>query len=50
MFEHAWPTTGRHPQVMADAALVTYKRQGRTRTYRVNRPRVDLAWSPAGWG
>lgn len=42
MFEHAWPTTSRHLQVMVDAGLVTHERHGRTRTYRVNRPHVDL--------
>ncbi|MER5472828.1 metalloregulator ArsR/SmtB family transcription factor [Streptomyces sp. NPDC002935] len=42
MFEHAWPTTSRHLQVMEDAGLVTHERHGRTRIYRMNRQRVAL--------
>jgi DNA-binding transcriptional ArsR family regulator len=42
MFEHAWPTTSRHLQVMEDAGLVTHERHGRTRIYRMNRQRVEL--------
>jgi DNA-binding transcriptional ArsR family regulator len=42
MFEHAWPTTSRHLQVLLDAGLVTNERHGRTRTYRLDRRPIEL--------
>jgi DNA-binding transcriptional ArsR family regulator len=49
MFSHAWPTTSRHLQVLEDAGLVTTQRHGRTRTYLLNRERIDLATQWLNW-
>lgn len=49
MFEHAWPTTSRHLQVLQDAGLVTHQRHGRTRTYRLDRRRIELVSGWLGW-
>ncbi|MBV8934121.1 MAG: helix-turn-helix transcriptional regulator [Kutzneria sp.] len=49
MFEHSWPTTSRHLQVLEDAGLVTNQRHGRTRTYRLNRKRIELAADWLDW-
>jgi DNA-binding transcriptional ArsR family regulator len=46
MFEHAWPTTSRHLQVLQDAGLVTHERHGRGRTYRLDRRHIELV---SGW-
>jgi DNA-binding transcriptional ArsR family regulator len=49
MFEHAWPTTSRHLQVLEDAGLVTTRRQGRSRTYLLDLERIDLATRWLNW-
>jgi DNA-binding transcriptional ArsR family regulator len=49
MFKHAWPTTSRHLQVLADAGLVTHARHGRTRTYQLNRRRIELVSDWLSW-
>lgn len=49
LFEHAWPTISRHLLVLSDAGLVTTERHGRTRTYRLNRQRIELAASWLHW-
>jgi DNA-binding transcriptional ArsR family regulator len=49
MFEHAWPTTSRHLQVLKEAGLVTHQRHGRTRTYRLNRQYIELVSSWLSW-
>ena len=43
LFEHAWPTTTRHLQVLEAAGLVRHERQGRSRIYRLDRRRLALA-------
>src|SRR6185312_12245677 len=37
VFEHAWPTTTRHIQVLEAAGLLYHEQQGRVRTYYINR-------------
>ena len=49
MFEHAWPTTSRHLLVLEDAGLVTHERHGRTRTYLLNRERIELCADWLAW-
>jgi len=41
-FEHAWPTTTRHLQVLEAAGLLRHERQGRSRRYRLDRRRLEL--------
>lgn len=48
-FEHAWPTTTRHLQVLEDAGLLEHAREGRTRRYRLNRKRLELVSEWIGW-
>jgi DNA-binding transcriptional ArsR family regulator len=49
MFEHAWPTTTRHLQVLESAGLLRHDRQGRTRVYRIDRRRLELARDWLAW-
>ena len=49
MFEHAWPTTTRHLQVLEAAGLLHHERQGRTRIYRIDRKRLELARDWLAW-
>lgn len=42
-FSHAWPTTSRHLRVLAAAGLLAHERRGRTRIYRVNLERLEVA-------
>jgi DNA-binding transcriptional ArsR family regulator len=42
MFEHAWPTTTGHLQVLEAAGLVAQERDGRLRRYTLNRDRLVL--------
>jgi DNA-binding transcriptional ArsR family regulator len=48
-FEHAWPTTTRHLQVLEGAGLLAQERQGRTRHYRINRRRLELVRDWLAW-
>jgi DNA-binding transcriptional ArsR family regulator len=48
-FEHAWPTTTRHLQVLEAAGLLQHKRQGRSRLYRINRRRLELVRDWLAW-
>ncbi len=41
-FSHAWQTTTRHLQVLEAAGLLSHKRQGRQRIYRIERRRLEL--------
>ena len=41
-FEHSWPTTTRHLQVLEDAGLVTHERVGRARRYTISRERLNV--------
>lgn len=43
LFEHAWPTTTRHLQALAEAGLVEQERQGRRQIYRLQRKPLELA-------
>src|SRR3954471_6005285 len=49
LFAHAWPTTTRHLQTLEKAGLVSHQRQGRTRIYLLNRPRLSLVRGWLGW-
>jgi len=49
LFEHAWPTTTRHLQVLEAAGLLDHERQGRQRVYRINRRRLELAHDWLAW-
>jgi DNA-binding transcriptional ArsR family regulator len=48
-FGHAWPTTTRHLRVLAAAGLVSVKKQGRTRVYRIERKRLAVINEWLGW-
>jgi DNA-binding transcriptional ArsR family regulator len=43
IFDHAWQTTTRHLRVLERAGLLTQEKRGRTRIYRIQRKRIDLA-------
>jgi DNA-binding transcriptional ArsR family regulator len=49
IFQHAWPTTTRHMQVLEAAGLLHHEREGRTRVYRINRRRLDLVRDWLAW-
>jgi DNA-binding transcriptional ArsR family regulator len=49
MFEHAWPTTTRHVQVLEAAGLLRHERQGRSRVYHIDRKRLELARDWLDW-
>jgi len=49
MFEHAWPTTTRHLQVLESAGLLHHERQGRVRIYRIDRRRFELVRDWLAW-
>jgi DNA-binding transcriptional ArsR family regulator len=49
LFAHAWPTTTRHLQTLERAGLVVQAREGRSRTYRLDRRRLALAQGWLGW-
>lgn len=49
MFEHAWPTTTGHIQVLESAGLLHHERQGRSRVYSINRRRLELVRDWLAW-
>jgi DNA-binding transcriptional ArsR family regulator len=49
LFEHAWPTTTAHLQVLQSAGLLHQERQGRTRIYHLARPRLELVRDWLAW-
>lgn len=49
MFEHAWPTTTAHLQALQVAGLVRQVRDGRTRTYHLDRRRLVLVRDWLTW-
>jgi DNA-binding transcriptional ArsR family regulator len=49
MFDHAWPTTTRHMQVLESAGLLHHDRQGRIRVYQIDRHRLELARGWLAW-
>ena len=48
-FEHAWPTTTRHLQVLEDAGLLQHERKGRSRHYRIDCRRLELVRDWLAW-
>ena len=49
MFSHAWPTTTRHLQVLESAGLVGVAQEGRSRVYRLDKKRLELARDWLSW-
>lgn len=49
VFEHAWPTTTRHLRVLESAGLLRHEKRGRTRVYRIERRRIELARDWLDW-
>ena len=49
IFRSAWPTTTRHLRVLVAAGLVRRQAQGRERTYRLERPRLELVRDWLAW-
>src|SRR3954470_22180259 len=49
MFEHAWPTTTRHLQVLEAAGVLHHERQGRVRLYRLDKKRLAVARDWLDW-
>jgi DNA-binding transcriptional ArsR family regulator len=49
LFNHAWPTTTRHMQVLESAGLLHHDRQGRTRVYHLDRRRLKLVREWLAW-
>jgi len=49
VFEHSWPTTTRHLQVLESAGLLHHERQGRTRVYHIARRRLELVRDWLAW-
>jgi DNA-binding transcriptional ArsR family regulator len=48
-FRHAWPTTTRHLRVLEDAGLVSCRKRGRTRVYRLRAARLAVVEEWLGW-
>ena len=49
IFEHAWPTTTRHIQVLEAAGLLHHDQQGRVRVYHIDRRRLELVRDWLEW-
>ncbi len=49
MFEHSWPTTTRHLQVLREAKLIRFQRDGRSRIYHIERGRLELLRDWLAW-
>jgi DNA-binding transcriptional ArsR family regulator len=49
MFDHAWPTTTRHIQVLESAGLLHHERDGRNRVYYLDRRRLELVRDWLAW-
>jgi DNA-binding transcriptional ArsR family regulator len=49
VFEHAWPTTTRHIQVLESAGLLYHEQRGRIRVYHINRRRLELVRDWLEW-
>jgi DNA-binding transcriptional ArsR family regulator len=49
IFEHAWPTTTRHLQVLESAKLLRHERQGRSRRYLIDCRRLELVRDWLAW-
>jgi DNA-binding transcriptional ArsR family regulator len=48
-FEHSWPTTTRHLQVLESAGLLQHERLGRSRRYRIDSHRLELVRDWLDW-
>lgn len=48
-FEHSWPTTTRHLQVLESAGLLEHDRLGRSRRYRIDCRRLELVRDWLDW-
>ena len=48
-FGHAWPTTTRHLHVLVEAGLLAQKKIGRSRVYRLDRKKLNVARDWLGW-
>ena len=48
-FGCAWPTTTRHLRVLEKAGLLSQRKVGRTRVYRLQRGRLSLVEEWLGW-
>ena len=46
-FSHSWPTTTRHLNILQRAGIVEVRREGRTSSYRLNRPLLEQVLG--GW-
>src|SRR5215831_14341634 len=46
-FSHSWPTTTRHLNILLRAGVVEVRREGRTSSYRLNRPLLQRV--VGGW-
>src|SRR5215510_14959947 len=49
VFDHAWPTTTRHIQVLEAAGLLRQEQRGRVRVYHINRQRLELVQDWLAW-
>jgi DNA-binding transcriptional ArsR family regulator len=49
VFDHAWPTTTRHIQVLESAGLLHHDQKGRNRVYYINRRRLELVRDWLAW-
>lgn len=49
IFDHAWPTTTRHIQVLEAAGLISQEQRGRVRIYHINRQRLELVQDWLAW-
>ena len=49
LFEQAWPTTTRHMRVLEAAGLIHHERQGRSRIYRIDLHRLEIARDWIAW-
>ena len=49
LFQHAWPTTTRHLQVLESAGLLRHERNGRTRQYWIDGRRLELVRDWLAW-
>ena len=49
MFNHAWPTTTRHLQVLESAMLLRHEREGRSRRYWLDCRRLELVRNWLAW-
>ena len=49
LFAHAWPTTTRHLKVLESAGLLHHERRGRSRVYRIDKSRLELARDWLAW-